>query len=220
MNKDELQAGEFYWHIGLNCEVQLLVEDVRTLNSPLPPWAAKCVGPISSVSCFGEIIIVRTEMLFGRARFAHHCADCRFLGAFGGHDLYACTKDASDELGPMILIRYGIEPEDYRSGAGGIDQEVLEGERRMDMLSTPSREPRVHELKTWPVFFTPVVLGTKTFDLRKNDRDFAVGDYLLLREWSPRKGYSGRSIRREITYILNEPGFGVEPGYVVVGFKV
>ena len=47
--------------------------------------------------------------------------------------------------------------------------------------------PRMtHELKTWPEFFTETRAGRKKFELRRNDRDFQVGDQLLLKEWNPK----------------------------------
>jgi len=58
-----------------------------------------------------------------------------------------------------------------------------------------------HELKTWPRFFEPLSKGEKTFELRKNDRNFQVGDTLECREWSPDSGYSGRVAHYRITYI-------------------
>jgi hypothetical protein len=40
-----------------------------------------------------------------------------------------------------------------------------------------------HELKTWPGPFAAVLSGEKTHEVRKNDRGYAVGDRLLLREY-------------------------------------
>jgi len=67
---------------------------------------------------------------------------------------------------------------------------------------------RTHELKTWPRYFQEVWLGTKLFELRRNDRDFKVGDVLLLKEWeepsvaSDLDGYTGRWVRARVLYIL------------------
>ena len=75
----------------------------------------------------------------------------------------------------------------------------------------------VHELKQQPRYFDCVVDGSKTFEVRKNDRDYKVGDYLLLREWSVAGLYSGRETLVKITYILDSPDYCKE-GYVVLGF--
>jgi len=40
-----------------------------------------------------------------------------------------------------------------------------------------------HVLKTWPPYFKALIDGTKTFEIRKDARGFAVGDLLLLREF-------------------------------------
>jgi hypothetical protein len=42
------------------------------------------------------------------------------------------------------------------------------------------RKAMIHELKTWPKIFEQMKSGLKTFDFRKNDRGFQVGDFLLL----------------------------------------
>lgn len=42
-----------------------------------------------------------------------------------------------------------------------------------------------HELKCWPKFFEAIRDGSKTFEIRKDDRDYRVGDMLVLREWNP-----------------------------------
>lgn len=60
----------------------------------------------------------------------------------------------------------------------------------------------VHQLKTWPSFFAAVWDGSKQFELRKKDRDYKVGDLLVLREYDPdTHAYSGRSVVAEISFL-------------------
>lgn len=42
-----------------------------------------------------------------------------------------------------------------------------------------------HELKIWPQFYKLVAEGSKTFEVRKNDRDFQVGDEVKLKYFDP-----------------------------------
>lgn len=67
-----------------------------------------------------------------------------------------------------------------------------------------------HELKTWPEYFTPVMQGTKTFELRVNDRDFHAGDDLVLKEWLHEGGYTGNELMRRISYVLPVSEFDVD----------
>lgn len=60
----------------------------------------------------------------------------------------------------------------------------------------------IHALKILPRYFDAVRNGCKTFELRKNDRDFQVGDYLALNEWDE-DHYTGRTELMEVTYMLN-----------------
>lgn len=56
-----------------------------------------------------------------------------------------------------------------------------------------------HELKSIPRLFQPIIEGRKSFEYRRHDRDFSVGDGLFLREFLPLEGkdgaYSGRVMR-------------------------
>lgn len=62
---------------------------------------------------------------------------------------------------------------------------------------------QTHRLKTWPVYFKEVKSGEKTFEFRKNDRDFKTGDTVILEEWCPlAKQYSGEFLYFTIGYIL------------------
>lgn len=75
-----------------------------------------------------------------------------------------------------------------------------------------------HTLKILPKYYRAIERGKKTFEVRFNDRNFQEGDMLELREWFSGE-YSGRYIRAEITYILDDPEYCKE-GYVVLGIKV
>lgn len=75
-----------------------------------------------------------------------------------------------------------------------------------------------HELKTWTEYFRAVRAGNKPFEVRKNDRDFKVGDILALKEFDPvNEVFSGQEEKRKISCILKGPGFGIEEGYCVLG---
>jgi hypothetical protein len=62
-----------------------------------------------------------------------------------------------------------------------------------------------HRLKCWPVFFEAILSGKKRHDLRRaDDRDFHVGDRMLLREYDPQgQTYTGRTLLVAITYITS-----------------
>ncbi len=75
-----------------------------------------------------------------------------------------------------------------------------------------------HSLKTWPEFFEPLLEGRKKFEVRVNDRDFQVGDYLWLREFDATKEqYTGRELVKRVSYLLDSPNFlGLSLGYVAL----
>jgi hypothetical protein len=75
---------------------------------------------------------------------------------------------------------------------------------------------KTHELKCLPVFFQQTWDNNKFFEIRENDRDFHIGDMVLLREWSNVAGYTGREITDEITSVIVYPA-GLRDGYVVLG---
>lgn len=72
-----------------------------------------------------------------------------------------------------------------------------------------------HELKTYPKYFQETIEGNKPFEIRKNDRNFQVGDVLILKEWDNIK-YSGREIGAVVRYVLRD-FIGLQEGYVALG---
>lgn len=75
-----------------------------------------------------------------------------------------------------------------------------------------------HELKSWPPFFRRVMSGAKKSELRRDDRGFAVGDTLLLREWDPGvRSYTGAWETREVTDVVREQQeFGLLDGFALL----
>lgn len=82
-----------------------------------------------------------------------------------------------------------------------------------------TKEIEVHELKTWPQYWEALESGAKTFEVRKLDRLFGVGDTLHLREWSPLSGYSGREMKKTITYVMPGGQWGLSEGNCILGIK-
>lgn len=78
---------------------------------------------------------------------------------------------------------------------------------------------KTHELKTLPEFFEAQLKGIKKFEVRVNDQDYQVGDILVLQEYNPKRGYTGKYLHVEITYILDNTDFCKE-NYVVLGTKL
>lgn len=74
-----------------------------------------------------------------------------------------------------------------------------------------------HELKIWPEFFQVAWVGDKTFEIRKNDRDFKERDEITLSEYDPKEDdYTGREIDGIIEYITN---FEQKESFVVFGYR-
>lgn len=88
-----------------------------------------------------------------------------------------------------------------------------------------------HILKCWPSAYEAIADGRKTFEWRKDDRDFSVGDTLVLRKWDPKpmidspepwgfvhaQGPYGDFIEQRVTVTDVLRGmFGIPGGYCVM----
>lgn len=91
-----------------------------------------------------------------------------------------------------------------------------------------------HILKTTPDWFRAVWSGSKTFEIRLNDRNYQAGDEVLLREFDAFKEcgcppgnhavckrYSGREIEAQIGCVIGTlPGTTRRPGFDGRGYVV
>ena len=76
---------------------------------------------------------------------------------------------------------------------------------------------KVYKLKILPEYYKAQIEGKKNFEIRKNDRGYQVGDWILLKEYNPEiKKFTGRKVTVEVTYITN---YQQKDGYVVLGTK-
>lgn len=91
---------------------------------------------------------------------------------------------------------------------------------------------QTHDLKCWPEFFRALWNGSKTAEIRRNDRGYQAGDVLHMREWIPEYdaegdfligddlepvgAYTGRTLDLLVTHIVQGPAFGIKEGYVMM----
>ncbi|WP_148716827.1 DUF3850 domain-containing protein [Chitinolyticbacter meiyuanensis] len=80
---------------------------------------------------------------------------------------------------------------------------------------------KTHDLKIRPVWFRLQREGLKPFEVRRDDRDFQVGDRLLLREITEglMPEYTGQTLLVEVTCALDDSVPGIQRGYVLLGTR-
>lgn len=76
----------------------------------------------------------------------------------------------------------------------------------------------IHELKIKSEYFGAVTSGRKTFEVRKNDRCFEIGDYLALNEIDNEGKYTNSCCLVYVDYILNDINY-CKKDYVTMSIK-
>ena len=78
---------------------------------------------------------------------------------------------------------------------------------------------KVIRKKILPQYFEAVKAIKKNYELQEDCDNAQEGDLLVLLEFYPFKGYSGRGVRRYIKYVLrNCPEYGLKNGYCIIGW--
>lgn len=75
-----------------------------------------------------------------------------------------------------------------------------------------------HYLKTEIIYYQSVKAGLKKFELRKNDRDYKVGDTIVLLEVKNGNSTGNQLLPCEIKYILTGGVYGLDKDYCIIGF--
>ncbi len=79
---------------------------------------------------------------------------------------------------------------------------------------------KTHNKKLIQPYFDDVWNGNKTFEIRKNDCDYQVGDILILCEFDEKTSrYTGAWLVVKIVYKI-EDFAGIENGYCILGIKL
>lgn len=121
---------------------------------------------------------------------------------------------------------YKTDEQRYSEEQDAIDRETkkklreMEQEKKMQNLPSDTQETgqKVHQIRLAKIYFDDVANGIKTFELRKNDRGYKVGDILEMMEFADGKN-TGRTVKVKVTYML-EDYTGIEDGYCIMGTKV
>lgn len=81
--------------------------------------------------------------------------------------------------------------------------------------------PQTHHLQIGPEAYEAVASGRKSFEICRNDRGITEGDVVRLIEYDQDGAteYSGRTLRRTVTYKLPGGQFGIEPDFCVLGLS-
>ena len=80
---------------------------------------------------------------------------------------------------------------------------------------------RTHILKIREPYFTDILKGLKTFEIRKDDRIYKVGDRLTLQLYPYINDKTKpKELLVKITYILKDiPEYGLDKDYCILGLK-
>lgn len=97
-------------------------------------------------------------------------------------------------------------------------KEQADNEKMNHLPSEAAAGQKTHSIRLAKTYFNDVASGKKSFELRKNDREYKVGDMLEMLEFADGRN-TGRIIQAEVVYML-EGYTGLEDGYCILGISV
>jgi hypothetical protein len=139
------------------------------------------------------------------------------------------TLDAVQRNVPLDLPQLlGFKDVDFMHDMSGMCNHIDTRTGKLGGLFHPrcARRAQTHKLKTDPKVFKDVEAGLKPFDIRLNDRNYAVGDTLVLMRTKHSHNqmvkdgwpliYTGEQLERKVTYMLEGPCYGLKKGWVIM----
>ena len=75
-----------------------------------------------------------------------------------------------------------------------------------------------HSLKIKSEHYINIINGTKTAEIRCNDRNYQVGDILILNEIDEHSNFTGNSCQVVVTHILDDSEY-FKTGYVMLSIS-
>ena len=76
-----------------------------------------------------------------------------------------------------------------------------------------------HKLKIKSEHYINVINGTKTAEIRYNDRNYQVGDILILNEIDENGVFTGKNCAVIVTHVLDDNQY-LQTGYVMLSFRM
>ena len=76
-----------------------------------------------------------------------------------------------------------------------------------------------HKLKIKSEHFSAVINKTKTAEIRYNDRNYQVGDILILNEIDENGNFTGKNCAVIVTHVLDDNQY-LQNGYVMLSFRM
>ena len=80
-----------------------------------------------------------------------------------------------------------------------------------------ARSFKTHLLKIKACYADDVYAGNKPFEIRKNDRDYKVGDHIVFNVIDDLPEHPLNKVEYKITYVFDE--FGLTDDYVILGIQ-
>lgn len=131
--------------------------------------------------------------------------------SFGGDDAESHYAAPAMWKETRALLEQGSRRLEVDEHDPRLAADALEGARPLGV--------REHDLKLAADLFEEVQSGRKTFELRRNDRNFQVDDILWLHAWDG-VAYDGRTLQVKVTYLIDGERFGaLQPGFVCMSIK-